>query len=233
MLDLDTLNFEKGNGLVTVVAQDARTGAVLMVAHADREALARTLATGEMHYRSRSRGLWHKGATSGNVQQVLSLHADCDGDAVLARIRPAGPACHTGATSCFGAAALAADALGELDATIARRAGDGAPRGAPPEQQDRADSAQARHPSPAARAAGSPGAPVERPSYTQRLLGDRNLRLKKLGEEAAELITACADGDGHRAVEEGADVVYHTLVALRAVGVDLDGVRRALADRQR
>src|SRR5919107_2767723 len=122
MLDLDSLNFEKGGGLVTVVTQDARTGAVLMVAHADREALERTVASGEMHYRSRTRGAWHKGATSGNVQRVVSLAADCDGDAVLARVRPAGPACHTGAVSCFREGALAADALGELDATIARRA---------------------------------------------------------------------------------------------------------------
>src|SRR5919106_1791758 len=93
---LPDLDFSKGDGLVTVVAQDARTGAVLMVAHADREALERTVATGEMHYRSRTRGLWHKGATSGNVQRVASLTADCDGDAVLARVIPAGPACHRG-----------------------------------------------------------------------------------------------------------------------------------------
>src|SRR6476646_12082212 len=113
-LDLDTLDFGKGDGLVTVVVQDAASAAVLMVAAADREALERTLATGEMHYRSRTRGLWHKGATSGNVQRVVSLSPDCDGDAVLARVAPAGPACHTGTTSCFGDAALAADELGVL-----------------------------------------------------------------------------------------------------------------------
>src|SRR3712207_6665705 len=79
-LDLSAVNFDKGGGLVTVVTQDARSGAVLMVAHADREALERTLATGEMHYRSRTRGLWHKGATSGNTQRVVSLALDCDGD---------------------------------------------------------------------------------------------------------------------------------------------------------
>src|SRR3712207_5349065 len=112
MLDPSTLNFDKGSGLVTVVTQDARTGAVLMVAHADREAIEQSIRSGEMHYRSRSRGPWHKGATSGNTQRVVSLTADCDGDAVLARVRPAGPACHTGSTSCFGDAALAADALG-------------------------------------------------------------------------------------------------------------------------
>ena len=231
MLDLKALNFEKGNGLVTVVAQDATTGAVLMVAHADREALERTVATGEMHYRSRTRGLWHKGATSGNVQRVASLSSDCDGDAVLARVWPAGPACHTGAVSCFGEAALAADALGALDATVRARAvalaGAGA-RGAPPEPHDRATAAADEHPSTPATVIPPPPA---QPSYTQRLLADRNLRLKKLGEEAAELVLACADADRPRAAEEGADILYHTLVALRAVGVSLDDVRRVLAAR--
>jgi phosphoribosyl-ATP pyrophosphohydrolase/phosphoribosyl-AMP cyclohydrolase len=201
-LDLDSLDFAKGSGLVTVVAQDAESGAVLMVAHADREALERTLATGEMHYRSRTRGLWHKGATSGNVQQVVSLLTDCDGDAILARVRSVGPACHTGARSCFGEAALAADALGALDATIAAREADPMPR-----------------------------AREETPSYTRRLFADRNLRLKKLGEESAELVTACADGDRARATEECADLLYHALVALRAVGGALADVRVALSAR--
>lgn len=202
MLDLDALDFAKGGGLVTVVAQDADSGAVLMVAHADREALEQTLATGEMHYRSRSRGLWHKGATSGNVQHVVALLPDCDGDAILARVHSAGPACHTGSRSCFGVPALAADALSALDATIAGRVSQ-----APPD---------------------SPGA---KPSYTRRLLADRNLRLKKIGEESAELVTACADGDRARAIEESADVVYHALVALRAVGGTLNDVRASLAER--
>jgi phosphoribosyl-AMP cyclohydrolase / phosphoribosyl-ATP pyrophosphohydrolase len=219
MLALDTLNFEKGAGLVTVVTQDARTGAVLMVAHADREALERTLATGEMHYRSRSRGLWHKGATSGNVQRVVSLAPDCDGDAVLARVEPAGPACHTGAVSCFGDVALGADELGALDATIAARAN---AAGAPPRHHDAAATGEAPNP-----------ANAPKPSYTQRLLGDRNLRLKKLGEEAAELVLACGDNDAPRAAEEAADLVYHTLVALRPLGVTLDDVRKVLAARHR
>ena len=204
MLNLDSLDFTKGNGLVTVVAQDARTGAVLMVAHADREALERTIASGTMHYRSRTRGPWHKGATSGNVQRVVALAADCDGDAVLARVEPAGPACHTGSTSCFGDDALGADALGVLDRTIAARQADAAP-----------------------------SASGTRPSYTHRLLGDRNLRLKKLGEEAAELVTACADGDRERAVEEGMDIVYHTMVALRALGIGLDDLRAVATHRAR
>ena len=200
MLDLDTLNFDKGSGTVTVVAQDAMTGAVLMVAAADREALEHTLATREMHYRSRTRGLWHKGATSGNVQRVISLDPDCDGDALLARVVPAGPACHTGTTSCFGERALAADAIALLDTTIAARAA-------------------------------LPAAPGAAPSYTRRLLGDRNLRLKKIGEEAAELVTACADGDAEHAREETADLLYHALVALHALGGSLADVRAVLAAR--
>lgn len=200
MLDLDALNFEKGSGTLTVIAQDAVSGVVLMVAAADREALERTLATGEMHYRSRTRGLWHKGATSGNVQHLVSLSADCDGDAVLARVLPAGPACHTGTQSCFGDVALAPDVLAQLDAVIAERARSGE---------------------------------MSSSSYTQRLLADRNLRLKKIGEEAAELVTACADGDVVRAREETADLVYHALVALHAAGGTLTDVQQVLTARRR
>src|SRR5439155_1316005 len=100
-LDIDSLDFARDGGVVTVVAQDADIGSVLMVGHADRDALERTVETGEMHYRSRSRGLWHEGATSGNVQGVVSLTPDCDRDVVLAGVIPAGPACHTGSATCF------------------------------------------------------------------------------------------------------------------------------------
>ena len=91
-----------GRPLVTAVAQDADSGRVLMVAWMDGEALARSIATGLATYYSRSRQeIWVKGATSGNTQQVVGIELDCDGDAVLVRVRPAGPACHTGARSCF------------------------------------------------------------------------------------------------------------------------------------
>ena len=99
--DLDAVRFDQDAGTVVVVAQDAVTGKVLMVAHADSEALERTIETGEMHYRSRTRGLWRKGATSGNVQQVVGLTLDCDGDTVLLLVDQQGVACHTGRRSCF------------------------------------------------------------------------------------------------------------------------------------
>jgi phosphoribosyl-AMP cyclohydrolase / phosphoribosyl-ATP pyrophosphohydrolase len=197
--DLDSLDFARNGGAVTVVTQDADTGVVLMVAAANREALERTVASGEMHYTSRTRGLWHKGATSGNRQHVVSLSRDCDGDTVLARVRPLGPACHTGAWSCFGGSALGADAVGVLDGTIASRAVDPSGSGE---------------------------------GYTRRLLRDRNLRLKKLGEEAAEFIMACADADSSRAVAEASDLVYHALVALHAVGADWPAVVRELGARR-
>ena len=149
IIDLDALDFQKSNGLVTVVTQDARSGEVLMVAHADRESLEKTSQTGEMHYRSRTRGLWHKGATSGNTQRVISLDVDCDGDAILARVIPAGPACHTGDPTCFHDAP-SPNPLDALDRTIAKRAA-------------------------------SPDAA----SYTNKLLGDRNLRLKKSAKSRA------------------------------------------------
>lgn len=120
-LDLDSLAYDE-RGLVTVVTQDAVSGVVLMVAHASRDALEWTIETGEMHYLSRTRGLWRKGETSGATQRVVSLAADCDGDAVLARVVPAGPACHRGTVSCFGDD-VHSDSLSVLDATVRERAG--------------------------------------------------------------------------------------------------------------
>jgi phosphoribosyl-ATP pyrophosphohydrolase/phosphoribosyl-AMP cyclohydrolase len=172
-----------------------------MVAWANHEALERSFQTGELHFWSRSRGeLWKKGETSGNLLELRSLHADCDGDTVLARVRPTGPACHPGETTCFGEmdGAPGAGAIAALWAVIDERA---------------------RTPSEG--------------SYTTRLLGDENLRLKKLGEETAELIAALARGQAERVPEEAADLLYHMLVALRGAGVELDSALRVLADRRR
>jgi phosphoribosyl-ATP pyrophosphohydrolase/phosphoribosyl-AMP cyclohydrolase len=196
--DLDGLAFDQATGLLPVVVQDATTGDVLMLAFANRRALEETIDTGQMHFWSRRRNaLWRKGETSGNTLALVSLHADCDADSVLARVTPAGPTCHTGELTCFGDdASAAAAALGRLDRTLASRAEE-KPEG----------------------------------SYTVRLLGDRNLRLKKLGEETAELVAALAVQDDDRAVEEAADLVYHLLVALRAEGVTAAELLGALKKR--
>ena len=199
--DLDRLDFAKGGGSVTVVVQDAATGTVLMVAAADREAVARTIATGEMHFTSRTRGLWHKGATSGNVQRLRALFADCDADALLALVEPAGPACHTGETSCFRDAREADVLRGAVEALEAV-------------VRDRASST------------------ADPSSYTQRLLGDANLRLKKLGEESVELALACASGDRAAVASEAADLLYHIVVALHGAGVPMAEVDAELASRR-
>jgi phosphoribosyl-ATP pyrophosphohydrolase/phosphoribosyl-AMP cyclohydrolase len=195
---LDALDFDRSGGLIPLVAQDAATGQVLMIGFANRLAVEKTLETGQVHFWSRSRDqLWRKGETSGNTLELVSLHADCDADAVLARVRPAGPTCHTLETSCFGDGTdVPVGALAQLDATLASRA-------------------------------------AERPegSYTVKLLGNENLRLKKLGEEAAELVAALATHDAERGVEEGADLLYHLLVALRAEGIGLGELLTALEKR--
>ena len=194
--DLDALRFDE-QGLLPVVAQDASSGRVLMVAWANKDALAKSHETAELHFWSRSRkALWKKGETSGNVLELRSLHADCDADTVLAMVEPTGPACHTGEATCFGA-----DATGALDglwSVIEERART-LPEG----------------------------------SYTTKLLRDENLRLKKLGEETAELVVALTRGDKERIPEEAADLIYHLLAAVKGSGVDLHAVLDTLDGRRR
>jgi phosphoribosyl-ATP pyrophosphohydrolase/phosphoribosyl-AMP cyclohydrolase len=177
-----------------------------MLGYADLEALRRTMADGRVWFYSRSRETyWRKGETSGNELILESLHTDCDADAVLALVSPAGPTCHTGSRSCFETAPTLP---GLADVIEARRVAQG---GADDDASGRRDA---------------------RPSYTQRLLADRNLRLKKLGEEAVELALACADADGVRCAEEAADLMYHALVACASEGVSLDDVLRVLQSRR-
>ena len=125
MIDIDGVDFAKGGGLVPVVVQDAATLQVLTLAYMDRAALGETLSSGEATFFSRSRGgRWRKGETSGNRLDVVSITADCDGDALMLKVRPRGPACHLGRTSCFGEEdAPGLGRLGRLEATIAARAG--------------------------------------------------------------------------------------------------------------
>jgi phosphoribosyl-ATP pyrophosphohydrolase/phosphoribosyl-AMP cyclohydrolase len=193
--DIAAVRFDE-HGLVPVIAQDAKSGDVLMVAWANREALDRSLAQGTLHFWSRSRNaLWRKGETSGNTLALVSLHGDCDGDTLLALVNPAGPACHTGETTCFGAGA--SGTVAALAALIRER------------NRERPEG-----------------------SYTTRLLGDENLRLKKLGEETAELIAALSRA-APNAAEEAADLIYHVMVALEAAGPGWAEVEKALERRRR
>jgi phosphoribosyl-ATP pyrophosphohydrolase/phosphoribosyl-AMP cyclohydrolase len=197
-------------GLVPVVAQESRSGDVLMVAYADQEALRRTRASGLAHYFSRSRkSPWRKGETSGHVQRVKQIRLDCDGDTVLYRVDQSGPACHTGERTCFatevtigGDAAHTPDPGGHILGRLAERI--------------------------RARA-------VDRPdgSYTVRLLNAGPPAIaQKVGEEAAEVVVAALAQDEGRLAAETADLVYHLLVLLQARGVAVDQVWQELESRE-
>jgi phosphoribosyl-ATP pyrophosphohydrolase/phosphoribosyl-AMP cyclohydrolase len=197
---LEGVKFDS-NGLVPAVAQDRLTGAVLMVAWMNREALEATLSTGLATFYSRSRSkLWVKGETSGHRLTVSSVLADCDGDTLLVLVDPAGPACHTGRPNCFfsplsEAGPVKADReampyLFELEAVLAARASSTATK-----------------------------------SYTRSLLdqGPAGVNAKIL-EEAGELATAIESESDERVASEAADLLYHALVGLRLRGVPLRGV---------
>ena len=200
------------DGLVPVVAQDARDGRVLMVAWTDREALDATLATGEMHFHSRSRGrLWRKGETSGNVLRVRSLALDCDADTILATVDPVGPACHRGTDTCF-------DAEGE-DAPVGwERPGADGPQGFA--------ALEAIWATVADRAARRPEG-----SYTAKLLaGGADATGRKVVEEATEVLIAAKDdaaaeaagaAAGAPAAGGGAAVRDSTRAALAGEAADL------------
>ena len=201
------------DGLVPVVTQESRTGDVLMVAFANRDALDRTLSTGLAHYFSRSRGaLWQKGETSGHVQRVTEVRLDCDGDAVLYRVEQTGPACHTGTRTCFS--------------TVL--SGEAGKRGSPAE--DPGGHVLSRLARTIAQRA------AERPqgSYTAELLaGGVGKASQKVGEEAVEVVVAANSEDDGRLASEAADLLYHLLVLLQARGVPLDAVWNELESRAR
>ena len=200
-MDIDRIKFDE-RGLVPAIVQDAASKEVLTLAYMNRESLERTIKTGETWFYSRSRQeLWHKGATSGHTQKVVSLTYDCDADAVLVKVIPRGPACHTGSYSCFqGSSTKVKDRfqiLSHLEQVIAKR-------------------------------------DAERPegSYTTYLL-EKGLDkiLKKVGEEAAEVIIAAKNGVSEELRWEMADLLYHLLVLLRQAKLPLDEVLQALEER--
>jgi phosphoribosyl-ATP pyrophosphohydrolase/phosphoribosyl-AMP cyclohydrolase len=206
------------DGLVPVVTQESRSGDVLMVAFANRDALDRTLSTGRAHYFSRSRGaLWQKGETSGHVQRVTEVRLDCDGDAVLYRVEQTGPACHTGTRTCFSTV---------ISGAAGRRAGEA--EGEPAE--DPGGHVLSRLARTIAQRA------MERPegSYTADLLaGGVGKASQKVGEEAVEVVVAANSEDDGRLASEAADLLYHLLVLLQARGVPLDAVLKELEKREK
>jgi phosphoribosyl-ATP pyrophosphohydrolase/phosphoribosyl-AMP cyclohydrolase len=195
-------------GLVPAIVQDEATGKILMLAYVSKESLAKTAELRQTVFFSRSRQtLWHKGDTSGNFQHVVSLTTDCDADTLLIRVRPEGPACHTGAESCFfepveGFEPHAPDIgemLGELERVVAGR------KSASPDQ-----------------------------SYTARLLAEGRPRiLQKVGEEAVECVVAGMAGDREGIKRETSDLLYHLIVALQEQGISLSEIAEELKSRRR
>jgi phosphoribosyl-ATP pyrophosphohydrolase/phosphoribosyl-AMP cyclohydrolase len=208
-MQLSELKWDKA-GLVTVVVQDALTGELRMLAHANEAAVVATLETGAAHFFSRSRQqLWRKGETSGNGLQVLEVWADCDRDALVYLAQAAGPSCHTLRDTCFFTR-VTAD--GQLQDDLERHAQSALPRLWLELEQ---------------RKAATSGA-----SYTKSLLdaGPRKIGAK-IQEEAGELLQALNVESDSRVISEAADVVYHVLVGLLARGVALHDVEQELARR--
>ena len=205
-------------GLVPCVMQDARSGEVLTLAYMNEESLLLTLETREVHLYSRSRReIWHKGASSGNVQRVRQIRYDCDGDALVALVDPAGPACHTGERSCFYR-----DLEGKADPGVDAPGVVGEPTLLPYEALSTLErtlvTRQRKRPEG---------------SYTVELLEDSKLAGDKVREEAAEVVKAVNAESEERVAEEGADVVYHLAVLLLSRGVSMAEVLHVLNGRRR
>jgi len=193
-------------GLVPVIAQDAKTNEVLTLAYANQEAVEKTVATGEAHYYSRSRSeLWRKGETSGNTQRIVEVRLDCDGDALLYRVEPRGPACHTGERSCFFTPVYREGGeVPNLGQTLTRLAG----------------TIAGRHEE------------MPQGSYTAKLFQrGTGYAAQKVGEEAVEVVVAALEGE--KLAEETADLLYHLLVLLEERGVKPEEVARVLDERHR
>jgi phosphoribosyl-AMP cyclohydrolase / phosphoribosyl-ATP pyrophosphohydrolase len=215
--DRGPIRFDE-RGLVPCVAQDWRSGEVLTLAYMNEEALRRTRESGEIHFFSRSRGeLWRKGETSGNVMRLRQLRYDCDGDAIVAVVEPAGPACHTGQRSCF---------YRDLDGTA-----DQAPYAPPVEGEPTPASFEAL----AALERTLDARERQRPSgsYTVELLDDPPRIGAKVREEADEAARAAETEPADRLAEEAADVLYHLAVLLRSRDVRMGEVLEVLNGRRR
>ncbi|MBX3154601.1 MAG: bifunctional phosphoribosyl-AMP cyclohydrolase/phosphoribosyl-ATP diphosphatase HisIE [Deltaproteobacteria bacterium] len=208
-------------GLVPCIVQDAGAGTVLMLAWMNAEALRLTRETGVVHFWSRSRrALWKKGETSGNTLAVVELRLDCDRDAVLVRARPAGPTCHTGATSCF----VHRDD-GTTDDGVPASAGEGPEDPSPPiDAQVMVRLAQIL-------VARRDGSTAEK-SYTKSLLDAGMPKiLAKLAEEHGELAAELPDGPDAKVVHETVDLLFHAMVALTARRIPIEAVFAELARR--
>ncbi len=198
------LKFDE-KGLIPAVVQDNATGQVLMVAYMNGQSIEKTLETGTTWFYSRSRKrLWNKGETSGNVQKVVSIDYDCDADTLLVKVDPAGPACHTGNTSCFYRRLYESESIESKDDILVMLA----------------------------RVIKERKTGGDENSYT-RYLFDKGIDkiLKKVGEESAEVIIAAKNEGTDELVYEAADLIYHLMVLLEEKNTNIDAVKKELSGR--
>lgn len=201
-MNINELKYDN-NGLIPAVVADAETGKVLTVAYMNAESLAITMKEGRTCFWSRSRGeLWRKGETSGNVQHVVDITADCDRDALLVRVKKDGPACHTGSESCFNEVIFASEENSAFSPNALMELIKG-------RKTDKKEG-----------------------SYTTYLFEKGiDKILKKIGEESTEVIVAGKGGDRAETIYEIADLYYHVMVLMAEMGISNDDVMRELASR--
>ncbi|HLS06979.1 MAG TPA: bifunctional phosphoribosyl-AMP cyclohydrolase/phosphoribosyl-ATP diphosphatase HisIE [Bacillota bacterium] len=200
---IENLTFQE-DGLIPAIIQDYETKEVLMMAYMNKQSLLKTSETKETWFFSRSRNeLWHKGATSGNTQQVVKISADCDRDTLLILVKPKGPACHTGKQSCFFNPLISpeVDTNEHVIQKLIKRIKDRFAQ------------------------------PIDN-SYTTYLFTEGiDKILKKIGEEASEIIIAAKNDDKDELIWEIADFIYHTLVLMQAKNITLDQIYAELTKR--
>lgn len=215
-MNMESIKFDE-NGLIAAIVQDAQSKEVLTLAYMNKESLAKTLETRETWFWSRSRQeLWHKGTTSGNVQKVVDILYDCDSDALVVKVIPTGPACHKNVYSCF------ADSLLEEAGMVV-----GNPSADNGDVESRFDIINRLEALIAKREAEMPEG-----SYTTYLFTEGvDKILKKVGEEASEVIIAAKNRSHDELRYEAADLLFHLLVLLREQKLPFDAVLQELSKR--
>ena len=209
---IDKIDFEKQDGMIPVITQDNETNEVLMLAYMNKEAVELTLSTNYAHYFSRSKQrIWKKGESSNHTQEIVSIMMDCDNDTLLLKVKQNGVACHTGRKSCFFTDVKTGDTNSEVE--VDTTAAYGVIDTLYHTIQDRKNDDPTK-------------------SYTAKLLsGKQNSMLKKIVEEAGEFTFAVKDNDTEEIIYEGADLMYHCLVALASKNISPDRIKQELARR--
>jgi len=235
MVNISELRFDK-DGLIPAVVVDAESGDVLMLAYMNEKSLNISLDEGRTFFWSRSRNeIWQKGKTSGNVQHIVSIKADCDKDALVVKVNKKGPACHTGAESCFFEDVYNADTDDITDNAannVPNRVTDSTTDGTKCRVADSTSSVKPFSLNTLHEIIGDRKENKKLGSYTNYLF-EKGLDkiLKKLGEESTEVIIAAKSNDKAEIIYEIADLTYHALVLMTEMGITPEDVRRELASR--